>query len=116
MFALAFLVALTAPFVRATVPGSCTANPTDSLRIPILVYHNIAPLEARRSKDEFFVPPEVFLEQMQYLKDHNIPVISLTQLVDALQGHCTAPERAVVITFDDGRENQFQNAFPVLKR
>ena len=114
MFALALIVALNT--LSSPPTAVCAAGPADSVRVPILVYHNIAPMEARRSKDEFFVPPEVFAEQMQYLKDHSIAVVSLTALVDALQNHCSLPERAVVITFDDGRENQFENAFPVLKR
>lgn len=60
--------------------------------------------------------PEVFASQMQYLKDRKIAVVSLSALVDALEGKRTLPSPAVVITFDDGRVNQYRNAFPLLKR
>ncbi len=60
--------------------------------------------------------PEVFAQQMQYLKDHQIPVVSFGALLDALDGKRTLPPRAVVITFDDGRVNQYHNAFPLLKQ
>lgn len=52
---------------------------------------------------------------MSYLADHKYNVISLEQLVDALQGHASLPERAVVITFDDGWVSQYRHAFPVLR-
>lgn len=92
--------------------------PPDSLRVPILVYHNIqsaAEGKGVRSAD-LTMRPEVFVQQMQYLKDHQIPVVSFTALLDALDGKRTLPPHAVVITFDDGRVNQYQNAFPLLKK
>ncbi len=90
----------------------------DSLHVPILVYHNIQPASAgaRVKNAELTMRPEVFAEQMQYLKTHNIPVVSLATFVDALQGKGTLPPRAVVITFDDGRVNQYENAYPLLKK
>jgi peptidoglycan/xylan/chitin deacetylase (PgdA/CDA1 family) len=99
---------------------NCVRSPGDSLRVPILVYHNVGPLDPGKPlpKGEFAVSPETFAAQMQYLREHGIAVVSLSTLVDALEGKCAAPipRRAVVITFDDGRENQHRHAFPVLKR
>ena len=37
-------------------------------------------------------------------------------LVDALDGNGTLPPLLVVITFDDGRENQYEFAYPVLRK
>ena len=92
--------------------------PPDSLRVPILVYHNIQPAADARGirAPDLTMRPEAFAAQMQYLKDHKIPVVSFGALVDALEGKATLPPRAVVITFDDGRENQYRNALPLLKR
>lgn len=92
--------------------------PPDSLRVPILVYHNIqsaAEAKGVRSAD-LTMRPEVFAQQMQYLKDHQIPVVSFGALLEALDGKRTLPPHAVVITFDDGRVNQYHNAFPILKK
>lgn len=90
----------------------------DSLRVPILVYHNIQPAsEAGRVRSaELTMRPEVFAAQMQYLADNKISVVSLGALVDALEGKGRVPARAVVITFDDGRVNQYANALPVLRK
>jgi len=96
----------------------CGAGKVDSLRVPILVYHNIqSAAEARGIKaPDLTMRPEVFASQMRYLKDRNIPVVSLASLVRALNGDCAIPAGAVVITFDDGRVNQYHNAFPLLKK
>ncbi|MFP5354261.1 MAG: polysaccharide deacetylase family protein [Gemmatimonadota bacterium] len=109
--ALSFTVALAAH-------AQGRAMPPDSLRVPILVYHNIQPAaEARGIRaPDLTMRPEVFAAQMQYLKDNKIPVVSFVALVDALEGKVTLPPRAVVITFDDGRVNQLHNAVPLLKK
>ncbi|MCC6929947.1 MAG: polysaccharide deacetylase family protein [Gemmatimonadaceae bacterium] len=94
------------------------ARVPDSLRVPILVYHNIqSAAEGRAVRGaDLTMRPEVFAAQMQYLKAHQIPVVSFTALVEALEGKRTLPPRAVVITFDDGRVNQLQNAVPLLRK
>jgi len=94
------------------------SRPPDSLRVPILVYHNIQPAADARAVQgaDLSMRPEVFAAQMQYLKDEKIPVVSFGALLDALEGKRTLPPGAVVITFDDGRVNQYHNAFPLLKR
>lgn len=111
------MLSLVASLVLATAP--CAApSVNDSLRVPILVYHNVQPAAAARGVRgaELTMRPEVFAEQMQYLEDQHITVISLGALVDALEEKCAVPERSVVITFDDGRVNQYEFAFPVLKK
>jgi len=112
---LAVLLAL--PHTPSAVTDSIPKAP-DSLRVPILVYHNVQPASdgGRVRSAELTMRPEVFAAQMQYLKDNRIPVVSLGALVDALHGKGTLPPRAVVITFDDGRVNQYVNALPVLRK
>jgi peptidoglycan/xylan/chitin deacetylase (PgdA/CDA1 family) len=90
----------------------------DSLRVPILVYHSIAPHHAGQTTDqrELDVDPAVFHAQMSYIAQAKHPVVSLSALVDAIEGRVTLPERAVVITFDDGWQSQYEDAFRVLKQ
>ena len=90
----------------------------DSLRVPILVYHNIqSAAEGKKvRRADLSMRTEVFAAQMQYLKDHDIPVVSLSALVDALEGRGLLSAHAVVITFDDGHEDQYLNAVPVLEK
>jgi peptidoglycan/xylan/chitin deacetylase (PgdA/CDA1 family) len=93
-------------------------RPPDSLRVPILVYHNIEPWPTGRAPAalDLTMRPEAFAAQMAYLASHRIPVVSMSALLDALEGKATLPPRAVVITFDDGRVNQYTNAVPELRK
>jgi peptidoglycan/xylan/chitin deacetylase (PgdA/CDA1 family) len=102
----------------ALAQGAAPQAPSDSLRVPILVYHSVAPHHPGQTPDQrqLDVDTSVFAEQMSYLADHQYHVISLSRLIAALEGSDPIPDRAVVITFDDGWENQFHYAFPVLRR
>ncbi len=108
------IAAVAAPLLAQSAP---TRAP-DSLRVPILVYHNIEPWPGGKPTAalDLTMRPEAFAAQMRYLAEHKIPTVSLDALLDALEGKRTLPPNAVVITFDDGRVNQLHNAVPVLKQ
>jgi peptidoglycan/xylan/chitin deacetylase (PgdA/CDA1 family) len=89
----------------------------DSVFIPILVYHGVYPHHPGQTPEQiaYDVAPEAFEAQMTYLHDHNFHVASFAECVEALESGKALPDRTVVITFDDGRENQYVHAFPILK-
>ena len=101
----------------ACLAAAATPKP-DSVRVPILVYHSVFPHHPGQTHEQrvLDVDPTVFTEQMQYLVNGGYHVISFEQLVDALDGRANLPARPVVITFDDGWENQYRHAFPVLRK
>lgn len=79
--------------------------------VPILMYHEIG-----YEGGSFSVTPENFAKQMEYLKDGGYDVISLNQLVEGIKSGRVFKRNKVVITFDDGYENNFKYAYPVLKK
>ena len=113
LFWLMMLVATSAPGTPL-IPGCAP----DSLRVPILVYHNVTPLppDASRALREFNVSPDQFEWQMAHLRAQGIGVVSLDALIDARLGRGRIDGPAVVIAFDDGWLGQYQYAFPVLRR
>lgn len=70
------------------------------LFVPILLYHN--------------TPPD-FENQLKYLQDHGYKTVTLDQVAGALLGKSKLPAKPVVITFDDGYENQTL-AFKLLEK
>lgn len=58
--------------------------------------------------------PEAFAWQMRTLKRHYRPV-SGAQVVDAIRGEAQLPERAVLVTFDDGYRDFQEFAWPILE-
>lgn len=75
----------------------------------ILMYHSIGD-----NKEFFTVKTEEFKKQMRYLRNGNFNVIKLSELVNLLQARKKIPSKTVVITIDDGYQDNFTNIFPVL--
>jgi peptidoglycan/xylan/chitin deacetylase (PgdA/CDA1 family)/CelD/BcsL family acetyltransferase involved in cellulose biosynthesis len=76
----------------------------------ILCYHRV-----NDDGDPFFpaVSTRLFEAEMRYLARH-YNVVSLSELTDRLKSN--VPEPVLAITLDDGYQDNFQNAFPILKR
>jgi len=79
--------------------------------IPVLMYHSIG------SNDVLFtVKPEEFARQMKYLKDNQYQVINLAKLVESLKSDRPLPKKNIVLTFDDGYQDNYLNVWPILKK
>lgn len=82
---------------------------------PVLMYHYIIDTDRAR-KDKRIVTPKTFEEQMRFLKANEYNVISLEQFAELLREKKYIPKNTVVITFDDGHMDNYENAYPVLKK
>lgn len=81
-------------------------------QIPILVYHRVG-----YTADNFTVTPERFANDLQLLQQYGYVTISLEQLQKFLADKTIElPDRPILITFDDGYLDNFQNAYPILKQ
>ena len=74
----------------------------------ILNYHSIHPT------CKFATKPDDFRIQMEYIAS-NFNVVSLHDLYEMKIGKRDFPEKVAVVTFDDGYEDNYKYAFPVLK-
>jgi peptidoglycan/xylan/chitin deacetylase (PgdA/CDA1 family) len=79
--------------------------------VPILTYHNLA----EQAKGRLVLAAASFREQMRYLKTNGYRVVSLADFVDYTRLNRQLPQRAVVLTFDDGYRAFKDHAYPVLK-
>lgn len=84
------------------------------LRVPVLVYHNIRAAKGDPAARPYDVTPEELEAQFAYLASAGFTPITVSAAVDALRG-AALPDRPVVLTFDDGRADQYANAVPLLK-
>ncbi|MHB8652048.1 MAG: polysaccharide deacetylase family protein [Minisyncoccota bacterium] len=95
------------------------ATSTKSVRIPIFIYHSVLPDHPSETpiQKEYTITPELFEQQLIYLRDHGYTTISLDELVRDIKMGTTSPTiKPVVLTFDDGWRNQYYYAFPLLKK
>ncbi len=107
---LAVLVSLFLLFVTPTL--------TLAINIPVLTYHYIAnnPNPKDRQRDALSISPDKFEAQMDYLSKNGFTPITLDNLYGIFNKLSSAPAKPVVLTFDDGYDNFYTIAFPILKR
>lgn len=80
--------------------------------IPVIMYHSI-----KDEKDNpVRVSKESFQAQMKYLKDNNYTALSLDELYEFIENNVPVPEKSVVLTFDDGYKDNYETAYPILKK
>lgn len=83
--------------------------------IPILMYHEVGPLETLTER--YTVPDRMFRMQLQYLRDQGFRTLNLDQYL--AESHATAdqshPGKAVVITFDDNNICHYRTTAPILR-
>lgn len=78
--------------------------------IPVLMYHNIVEKEIPSAPD--WITVALFEKQLAYLQQNGYTFIAPYLL---LTPHLL-PKKSVLITFDDGYENVYNLAFPMLKK
>ncbi len=87
-------------------------NPAGEVTAPILLYHHISDGDP---KNRYYVTLKNFRYQLRVLRDWGCKTITASSLADAIVYGGELPPRPVVITFDDGYEDVFQNAFPIMQ-
>jgi peptidoglycan/xylan/chitin deacetylase (PgdA/CDA1 family) len=86
--------------------------------IPILTYHRVCDIS--NIEDYPFdielisTDTENFSWQMEFIKKHYNP-IHLSRIIDYLDDDIALPSNPIVITIDDGFDDVYTNAFPILK-
>ncbi len=75
--------------------------------VPVLLYHCIG----KTAPNSYWITEDEFSSQMQFLKEEGYASIS----TDTLANGTSLPKKPVIITFDDGCENLYTQAYPILK-
>jgi peptidoglycan/xylan/chitin deacetylase (PgdA/CDA1 family) len=91
-------------------PNPAGVTPGSYQIVPVLCYHDFSD-----NGLELSVKPEVFREQLSYLRDNGYRVVSLADLMSFLKDGEPLPPKAVVITIDDGYRSTYHVAFPILR-
>jgi biofilm PGA synthesis lipoprotein PgaB len=81
-------------------------------RAVVLTYHHFSLNPA----SPITVKPERFEGDLKMLKENNFNVISLKDMIKAMEGNGKLPPNAVVITIDDGYESVYKYAYPLLRK
>jgi peptidoglycan/xylan/chitin deacetylase (PgdA/CDA1 family) len=85
-----------------------------SIAVPILMYHHITDVIPPPSLALWSLTIERFSQQMDYLAAHGYHTVTFNQLMNALYYGDLLPSKPILLTFDDGDEDAYQNAYPIL--
>jgi peptidoglycan/xylan/chitin deacetylase (PgdA/CDA1 family) len=80
-------------------------------QVAVLMYHHIHDEDTSSST----ITTQLFHDQLEYLQKNGHHFISLDEYKQFMGGS-SVPDNAVMVTFDDGYESFYTNAFPVLKQ
>lgn len=86
--------------------------PREETQVAVLGYHNFSNY---KPVSEMRMRTAEFCQQMQYIKDSDISVISLQDFLEWRLGQRQLPARCILITIDDGWKSTYTDAYPVLK-
>jgi peptidoglycan/xylan/chitin deacetylase (PgdA/CDA1 family)/glycosyltransferase involved in cell wall biosynthesis len=84
--------------------------------IPVLMYHRIVTEAPKKSRHGIWVTTQSFEQQLISLKQRNCSPITFEQYQLFLNGEFILPNKPVILTFDDGYEDNYICAFPLLKK
>lgn len=79
------------------------------------MYHMVRETEDPKEK-RYCCHPKAFKQQMAHLKMTGYQVIGLDDLINCIKNGTTLTQKSIAITFDDGFADNYDNAFPVLKK
>lgn len=78
------------------------------------MYHQVGDFAPMKSHRSTYCHYKNFQRQMAFLNRFHFNVLSMDGALSCLNGEQPIPPRAVVLTFDDGYENFYEYAWPVL--
>ncbi len=100
------------PTPAPTPEATETPTPIDTTaQVSVLGYHRFE----NPARDPLAITTEEFTAQLQAIKDSGVPVIPMADFLAWRRGEKSIPERAIVITIDDGYDDTYTLAWPILK-
>lgn len=91
---------------NTTTASTNPVNVDPNTKIPILMYHAIGD-----GPNDLFLQTNLFEDQIAYLSRNKYNFITFEDLKNEY-----IPNKPIIITFDDGYKNLYENAYPILKK
>lgn len=82
--------------------------------ILILEYHMVSTTDDEDSRP-YNVPPDEFRQHLDYLREQGYTAITLQDFMRARKGKQELPAKPVILTFDDGYEDNYTTLLPILE-
>ena len=90
-----------------------SALETESVKLPILMYHHISERNGRLNK--YTISPDELESDLDYIQKSGYTTVGIQDLINYTNGG-DLPDNPIMITFDDGYESVYDYAYPALKK
>src|SRR5215475_8399105 len=80
----------------------------------VLCYHDVQE-DVRTKPDPYSVDTAELVSQFSWLKENGYRVVSFDDVLAAHDGRRPLPDKAVLLTFDDGYRSVYTRVFPLLR-
>ena len=94
------------------------ASAAEQREIAIVMYHSVSNRHSISEEGEispWTITEDEFRADMEYLRTHGYEPVYMSDLIAYVDGRKALPNRAVVLTFDDGYLNNLSAMLPILK-
>ena len=99
------------PNVTAIQKATAVPKKWYNNQVVVLTYHHVTDQTDQR----YVISPDLFARHMAFLHENDLHPISLAEFVQFVQTGTLSTENAVLITFDDGYESYYTEAFPIMR-
>lgn len=107
---LIFIILCVVSMLSHAVPKAQTVP----AELTVIGYHEIIDPSKALTAD-YAVSPDHLQRQLKGLLERGYHFVSVDDILQANSGKKPLPEKAVLLTFDDGYQSFYQNAYPILK-
>ena len=83
-------------------------------KLYISMYHYVRDLKHSRYPEIKGLDVSLFRQQIEFMKEH-FSIVTMEQVIDAVERKVALPENALLLTFDDGYADNYTYAFPILE-
>jgi peptidoglycan/xylan/chitin deacetylase (PgdA/CDA1 family) len=104
-----------APTATHSIPNPIVSVLPDQIgevSIPVLNYHSIGITKG----NTLVLDPKKLTQQMDFLAEQGYSPLTLSDFILLLEKKKSAPAKPVLLTFDDGYIDNYEQAMPILKR
>ena len=101
----------------AVITKLSVSNIQTASSIPVLMYHHIGelPKGSDQIRAGLTISKDEFSQQLNQLYNNGYRTVTLREFMNFLEYNESLPDKSIMITFDDGYKDAFENAIPLLQ-
>lgn len=106
------LILIVVLFIIVSLRYNWWRIPQSNKKVRVLMYHSISEHVGKEKHNKWRVKAQDFDKQMKWFYDNNWNSFTISELTKLNN----IPKKSFVVTFDDGFEDNYINAFPILQK